>query len=171
MWLCMCMCGMCAWVRAFVRVLVYMCLCSCVHACVCVCACMCVCVCANVCVCFLCVCVMVVVCIHATKCLPNCMIVQHWVWLYNILCCQLISDRLKYDTRVTILGHVQRGGSPSAFDRTLVSCYATSVWPSAGNIVSLYVVWQRNVHIMMPCSTFRPSHPLSVTVVHMFVVF
>jgi len=31
----------------------------------------------------------------------------------------LISKRLKYDTRVTILGHVQRGGSPSAFDRIL----------------------------------------------------
>lgn len=33
---------------------------------------------------------------------------------------QLISTRLKYDTRVTILGHVQRGGCPSAFDRLLV---------------------------------------------------
>ncbi|CAF4307961.1 unnamed protein product, partial [Adineta steineri] len=32
---------------------------------------------------------------------------------------QLITDRLKYDTRVTILGHVQRGGCPSAFDRVL----------------------------------------------------
>ncbi|CAF0910722.1 unnamed protein product [Adineta ricciae] len=31
----------------------------------------------------------------------------------------LISTRLKYDTRVTILGHVQRGGCPSAFDRLL----------------------------------------------------
>lgn len=31
----------------------------------------------------------------------------------------LIANRLKYDTRVTILGHVQRGGNPSAFDRTL----------------------------------------------------
>jgi 6-phosphofructokinase 1 len=31
----------------------------------------------------------------------------------------LVATRLKYDTRVTILGHVQRGGSPSAFDRTL----------------------------------------------------
>lgn len=28
--------------------------------------------------------------------------------------------RLGYDTRVTILGHVQRGGTPSAFDRILV---------------------------------------------------
>ncbi|CAF4588655.1 unnamed protein product, partial [Rotaria magnacalcarata] len=27
----------------------------------------------------------------------------------------LIATRLKYDTRVTILGHVQRGGCPSAF--------------------------------------------------------
>ena len=36
---------------------------------------------------------------------------------------QLISTRLKYDTRVTILGHVQRGGSPSAFDRILVNTY------------------------------------------------
>lgn len=32
---------------------------------------------------------------------------------------QLISGRMGYDTRVTILGHVQRGGHPSAFDRIL----------------------------------------------------
>ncbi|KAL3315312.1 hypothetical protein Ciccas_006055 [Cichlidogyrus casuarinus] len=31
----------------------------------------------------------------------------------------LISTELKLDTRVTVLGHVQRGGSPSAFDRIL----------------------------------------------------
>ncbi|KAJ8020387.1 ATP-dependent 6-phosphofructokinase, liver type [Holothuria leucospilota] len=31
----------------------------------------------------------------------------------------LIIDRLDYDTRVTVLGHVQRGGNPSAFDRIL----------------------------------------------------
>lgn len=30
-------------------------------------------------------------------------------------------DRLGFDLRVTILGHVQRGGSPSAFDRILAS--------------------------------------------------
>lgn len=33
---------------------------------------------------------------------------------------QLVVKRLAYDTRVTILGHVQRGGTPSAFDRILV---------------------------------------------------
>jgi len=31
----------------------------------------------------------------------------------------MINDRLHYDTRITILGHVQRGGAPSAFDRIL----------------------------------------------------
>ncbi|MDR1767890.1 MAG: 6-phosphofructokinase [Propionibacteriaceae bacterium] len=30
---------------------------------------------------------------------------------------QVIEERLREDTRVTILGHVQRGGTPSAFDR------------------------------------------------------
>ena len=27
----------------------------------------------------------------------------------------------KYDTRVTVLGHIQRGGDPSCFDRVLAS--------------------------------------------------
>lgn len=34
---------------------------------------------------------------------------------------QLVVKRLGYDTRLTVLGHVQRGGTPSAFDRILVS--------------------------------------------------
>ncbi|XP_004390083.1 ATP-dependent 6-phosphofructokinase, platelet type [Trichechus manatus latirostris] len=33
----------------------------------------------------------------------------------------LVVKQLGYDTRVTILGHVQRGGTPSAFDRILAS--------------------------------------------------
>lgn len=39
-------------------------------------------------------------------------------------------SRLGFDTRVTILGHVQRGGTPSAFDRILVShgIFKTSQW-------------------------------------------
>lgn len=32
---------------------------------------------------------------------------------------KIIVDNLKQDTRITVLGHVQRGGSPSAFDRIL----------------------------------------------------
>ena len=34
---------------------------------------------------------------------------------------KVIVDGLQQDTRITILGHVQRGGNPSAFDRVLVS--------------------------------------------------
>jgi 6-phosphofructokinase 1 len=41
----------------------------------------------------------------------------------NHISCQyvkkVLEDRLNEDVRVTILGHVQRGGSPSAFDRNL----------------------------------------------------
>ena len=32
---------------------------------------------------------------------------------------QVVVTNLKQDTRITVLGHVQRGGSPSAFDRVL----------------------------------------------------
>ncbi|KAI4827623.1 hypothetical protein KUCAC02_031007 [Chaenocephalus aceratus] len=34
---------------------------------------------------------------------------------------KLVSTKLGFDTRTTILGHVQRGGTPSAFDRILAS--------------------------------------------------
>ncbi|XP_028261698.1 phosphofructokinase, muscle b isoform X1 [Parambassis ranga] len=34
---------------------------------------------------------------------------------------ELVSRKLGFDTRTTILGHVQRGGTPSAFDRILAS--------------------------------------------------
>ena len=32
---------------------------------------------------------------------------------------QVVVDRNHHDTRITVLGHVQRGGAPSAFDRIL----------------------------------------------------
>lgn len=34
---------------------------------------------------------------------------------------ELVTERLGFDTRTTVLGHVQRGGTPSAFDRILGS--------------------------------------------------
>ncbi|XP_059688903.1 ATP-dependent 6-phosphofructokinase, muscle type isoform X4 [Gavia stellata] len=39
----------------------------------------------------------------------------------------LVVKRLGYDTRVTILGHVQRGGTPSAFDRVLTKDVTTAM--------------------------------------------
>lgn len=42
---------------------------------------------------------------------------------------QVVVENLKQDTRITVLGHVQRGGSPSAFDRVLVNtCQKCSVY-------------------------------------------
>ena len=37
-----------------------------------------------------------------------------------------IEKRTGYETRVTVLGHVQRGGAPSAFDRVLCSWYGVA---------------------------------------------
>ncbi|XP_077694648.1 ATP-dependent 6-phosphofructokinase, muscle type isoform X3 [Eretmochelys imbricata] len=39
----------------------------------------------------------------------------------------LVVKRVGYDTRVTILGHVQRGGTPSAFDRILTKDVTTAM--------------------------------------------
>lgn len=39
--------------------------------------------------------------------------------LYPIFYVKVIVDNLKQDTRITVLGHIQRGGAPSAFDRIL----------------------------------------------------
>ena len=36
---------------------------------------------------------------------------------------KVVVDKLQQDTRITVLGHVQRGGNPSAFDRVLVSVF------------------------------------------------
>lgn len=36
---------------------------------------------------------------------------------------KVVVEKLQQDTRITVLGHVQRGGNPSAFDRVLVSYY------------------------------------------------
>lgn len=38
---------------------------------------------------------------------------------------QTVVEQLNQDTRITVLGHVQRGGNPSAFDRVLVSSIVT----------------------------------------------
>ena len=39
---------------------------------------------------------------------------------------KLIQDKTKFDTRVTVLGHIQRGGSPSAHDRVLATRYGVA---------------------------------------------
>ena len=55
---------------------------------------------------------------------------------------QLIEDKTGFETRVTVLGHVQRGGSPTAFDRMLgtrfgVRAVELLVAGESGTMVSL----------------------------------
>lgn len=38
-----------------------------------------------------------------------------------------VVSQLNQDTRITVLGHVQRGGNPSAFDRVLVGIFLTTI--------------------------------------------
>jgi ATP-dependent phosphofructokinase / diphosphate-dependent phosphofructokinase len=39
---------------------------------------------------------------------------------------QAIESRLAFETRATILGHVQRGGTPTAFDRVLATRFGVA---------------------------------------------
>lgn len=48
-------------------------------------------------------------------------------WTHNVSV-QLVTKTLGVDTRTTILGHVQRGGTPSAFDRILVCAQWLHLW-------------------------------------------
>lgn len=55
---------------------------------------------------------------------------------------KMIEDMTGYETRVTVLGHIQRGGSPSAFDRVLgtrfgVKAYELIKSGTFGKMVSL----------------------------------
>jgi 6-phosphofructokinase 1 len=40
---------------------------------------------------------------------------------------QVLTEQLGEDTRVTLLGHVQRGGAPSAFDRNMSTMLGAAV--------------------------------------------
>ncbi|MFH1504283.1 MAG: 6-phosphofructokinase [Candidatus Omnitrophota bacterium] len=55
---------------------------------------------------------------------------------------KLIEEKTGYETRVTVLGHIQRGGSPSAFDRVLGTRFGAKAYElvksgSFGKMVSL----------------------------------
>uniref|UniRef100_A0A7N8X124 6-phosphofructokinase n=1 Tax=Mastacembelus armatus TaxID=205130 RepID=A0A7N8X124_9TELE len=73
----------------------------------------------------------------------------------------LVVKRLGYDTRVTVLGHVQRGGTPSAFDRILVSwttCYHTA-WRVRAAIYSCFfpVSFENNWNIYKLLAFQKPA--------------
>ncbi len=62
---------------------------------------------------------------------------------------KLLDDQIGADTRETILGHVQRGGSPSAIDRTLVWFYSqftdrVDIYPSILRVTK----WLKMVYLI-----------------------
>ena len=68
---------------------------------------------------------------------------ERYIGIGNYLESKLSADPAKFSSRVTVLGHVQRGGSPCAFDRLI----ATALGVKAVNLLSegqnnLMVVWQ-----------------------------
>lgn len=55
------------------------------------------------------------------------------------------------ESRVVVLGHLQRGGSPTAFDRLLASCYGTAaVRAVAEDRVGHIVAWKGNELVTVP---------------------
>ena len=63
---------------------------------------------------------------------------------------RVLQERLNEDVRVTILGHVQRGGTPTAFDRVLATRYGIAAADAAaagewGAMVALHA--DRIVHV------------------------
>lgn len=59
---------------------------------------------------------------------------------------ETVVSQLNQDTRITVLGHVQRGGNPSAFDRVLVSFIHTlrnlAIWPENKRLSDLPFIHQ-----------------------------
>jgi len=63
---------------------------------------------------------------------------------------EVLETKVGEDTRITVLGHVQRGGSPSAFDRnlsTLMGAAAVEVLLDPANHNTPYIIGMRNNRI------------------------
>lgn len=67
---------------------------------------------------------------------------------------KLIEEKTGYDTRVTVLGHIQRGGSPTAHDRVLATRYGVAAMDAvhAGRF-GVMVALQGNDIVEIPLST------------------
>ena len=65
----------------------------------------------------------------------------------------ICSNRLTLDTRATVLGHVQRGGRPSAFDRNLATrmgCESVLALLEAGPESDAYVIALKVNYLIVP---------------------
>ncbi len=84
-----------------------------------------------------------------------------------------IEARTGFDTRVTVLGHIQRGGTPSAFDRVLCSWYGIAaidaVHDSAwGSMVAFQNGEMTRVKLADAVSELKPVSPALYDVARTF---
>lgn len=100
---------------------------------------------------------------------PQCLLTRGWCSTYPLflvvylhchsapllLCVQLVVGRLGFDTRVTILGHVQRGGTPSAFDRILVS---RALWPFCVREIGVFSLFASNPPLKLRLTSAGQSY-------------
>lgn len=81
---------------------------------------------------------------------------------------EMVEKATGFESRATILGHVQRGGSPSPFDRILATRYGEAAGKMAvageyGKMVSLrngVITWTAFEDIPQGCRTVPPDHQL-----------
>jgi 6-phosphofructokinase 1 len=76
----------------------------------------------------------------------------------------LIEQRTGYETRVTVLGHLQRGGTPTAFDRVLATRLGTKAADLAADGTSGVMVAMRGADIVpvplaLGCSEIKGVDP------------
>ncbi len=61
------------------------------------------------------------------------------------------ADEINFDIRMTILGHVQRGGTPTAFDRILATRLASEAARQLmGGVQGVLVGWSRSAALVSP---------------------
>ncbi len=76
----------------------------------------------------------------------------HRVGKIGELIANLIEEKTEYETRVSVLGHIQRGGSPTAFDRIIgtrfgVKAVELAIDKQFGKMVSLHANKIRSIDI------------------------
>ena len=72
----------------------------------------------------------------------------------------VLTERLGLDTRVTTLGHTQRGGAPCAFDRILVRL-KIYVWSAITNSTSFISRRYRVLKLFKRCWKLSPARRLT----------
>ena len=72
-----------------------------------------------------------------------------------------IEERTGYETRYTILGHIQRGGTPTAFDRVLATRFGVAAMDAvlAGRFGEM-VALQSDQIVLLPLGAAVEHHKL-----------